>query len=138
MSDDRFDCSDNDLSQSDDRTIYTASDAMVCKYSCVSLGYYEDNFIKVLFSKNYLRVGNPLPGDGRIPLAAASSARGFSSSPSTSSSSSSGSAAPPSTLPLRLPSSPQGAPSFAIRKPPIINRGYHTRMTCIDAVIRKF
>lgn len=53
MSDDGID--EFNMSSGDERTIYTASDAMVCKYSAVISGYYSDPFIQTLFSKNIIR-----------------------------------------------------------------------------------
>jgi len=46
---------DDYLSVGDERTIYTASDALVCKYSASSLGYYNDKYLHSLFAKSIVK-----------------------------------------------------------------------------------
>ena len=46
---------DDYLSVGDERTIYTASDALVCKYSASSLGYYKDKYLHSLFAKSIVK-----------------------------------------------------------------------------------
>ena len=69
------------------RTQFTAGDALLCKHSAVTKGYFKDDFITAF---------------------------------------------------VNLESSPNGAPTSPMRKPPIINRGYFARVFSIDQTINKF
>jgi hypothetical protein len=101
--------SSSSSSSYDEKTQYTASDALGCKISAISLGYYSDSFLPLLLARsNQINLPRTIPSHHLQKLNRNNSNRQHDNIKPN------------------------------LRKLPIINRGYYTRVKVIDDVISEF